>query len=52
MLKASGGKDTALSRRAHTPPLWRSPPDTRAFPAAPHTDSVPLSDSRCYPDEQ
>lgn len=43
-------KDTAPSRRAHTPPLWRSPQDTRAFPAVPHIDPVPLSYWRYYPD--
>lgn len=43
-------KDTAPSRRAHTPPLWRSPQDTRAFPAVPHIDPVPRSYWRYYPD--
>lgn len=45
-----GEKDTAPSRRAHTPPLWRSPQDTRAFPAVPHIDPMPLSCWRYYPD--
>lgn len=43
-------KDTAPSRRAHTPPLWRSPQDMRAFPAVPHRDLAPLSCWRYYPD--
>lgn len=44
-------KDTAPGRRAHTPPLWRSPQDMRAFPAVLHTESGPQSGSRCCPDE-
>lgn len=45
-------KDTAPGRMEHTPPLCRSPLDTRAFPAVPQTDSVPRSDLRCCPDGQ
>lgn len=45
-------KDTAPGRMEHTPPLCGSPLDTRAFPAVPQTDSVPLSDLRCCPDGQ
>lgn len=44
-------KDTAPSRRVHTPPLCGSPQDMRVFPAVLHTDSVPRSDLYCYPDD-